>query len=148
MANASVKFDENGDGIPRYTIYNYQKDENGRSDYRVIGKWHSDLSLDAKDVIWSYVDPSTTTLASTTILSTSSEAFDDIETTTAALTTWPSQTSAFMEDFEEDQGRIPQSVCSFPCKLGEIMIMNTVIGNVSGPVIFDHLDASLLGVKA
>ena len=35
VANSSVKFDEKGDGLARYTIYNYQKDEQNNTDYKV-----------------------------------------------------------------------------------------------------------------
>ena len=36
VANQSVRFDDKGDGLARYTIYNYQKDENSNtSDYKV-----------------------------------------------------------------------------------------------------------------
>ena len=35
MADSSVKFDKNGDGIARYTIYNYQKRlSDGATDYK------------------------------------------------------------------------------------------------------------------
>lgn len=127
MAQSSVKFDENGDGIARYTIFNYQKDENGRSDYKIIGKWHSQLMMDAKDVIWSYVDPSTTTTmvpevsSSTTLTSYNASAEDNFYETTTVMA---GQTNAFGWHLDDDG--IPQSVCSFPCKTGEIMIMNTV----------------------
>ena len=44
MADSSVKFDKNGDGIARYTIYNYQKRlSDGATDYKVIGKWMDGL---------------------------------------------------------------------------------------------------------
>ena len=54
MANSSVKFDENGDGIPRYTIYNYQKrqTDNG-THYKIIGKWQNTLEMDERQVMWS-----------------------------------------------------------------------------------------------
>ncbi len=36
MANSTVRFDENGDGIARYTIYNYKQNETtGNYDYEV-----------------------------------------------------------------------------------------------------------------
>ena len=36
MANSIVKFDEHGDGLARYTIYNYQKNTKGSGyDYKV-----------------------------------------------------------------------------------------------------------------
>ena len=36
MANSIVKFDEHGDGLARYTIYNYQKKTTGTGyDYKV-----------------------------------------------------------------------------------------------------------------
>ena len=37
MADSTVKFESNGDGPARYTIYNYQRDKDGHMDYRVIG---------------------------------------------------------------------------------------------------------------
>ena len=36
MANSTVKFDEKGDGLARYTIFNYQKKLEGAGyDYKV-----------------------------------------------------------------------------------------------------------------
>jgi hypothetical protein len=35
MANNIVKFDEKGDGLARYTIYNYQRSTTGKTDYKV-----------------------------------------------------------------------------------------------------------------
>lgn len=141
MAQSSVKFDKNGDGIARYTIFNYQKDENGRSDYKIIGKWHSQLMMDAKDVIWSYVDPSTTTTMVPEVSSstTSLTSFNGSEDNFYETTTMVGQTNAFgmTEEHLDDDG-IPQSVCSFPCKTGEIMIMNTV-GYILSKILFKHI---------
>ena len=37
IANSTVRFDDKGDGLARYTIYNYQKDgDSNNSDYKVI----------------------------------------------------------------------------------------------------------------
>ena len=35
IADSTVKFDSKGDGLARYTIYNYQRTENGKTDYKV-----------------------------------------------------------------------------------------------------------------
>ena len=36
MAGSQVMFDERGDGMARYTIYNYQPTLDGRYEYKVI----------------------------------------------------------------------------------------------------------------
>lgn len=126
MAQSSVKFDENGDGMARYTIYNYQKNPvDGTFDYAVIGKWYSELMMEAKDVIWSSsYEAEVMTTTTTTTTSTS-------RPTTGSSPGWsPSGSSGQVSDsFGTTLGGpsiIPRSVCSFPCKTGEIMIMNTV----------------------
>ena len=35
VANSTVRFDDKGDGLARYTIYNYQKDAENNTDYKV-----------------------------------------------------------------------------------------------------------------
>lgn len=35
IANSTVRFDEKGDGLARYTIYNYQKNSDNTTDYKV-----------------------------------------------------------------------------------------------------------------
>lgn len=53
MGGSQVKFDRQGDGLGRYTIYNYVRDENTSSHYyKVVGKWFDGLHLDLEDVIW------------------------------------------------------------------------------------------------
>ena len=133
MADSSVKFDENGDGIPRYTIYNYQKnyDYDDNTDYNVIGKWHSQLMMDAKDVIWSDSEAMTSTTTSTvSAASYQTLSYEDLEsemtTTMSPMTTISNAQQLWDQDQIGDANAIPQSVCSFPCKTGEIMIMNTV----------------------
>lgn len=108
VANSTVQFDANGDGIARYTIFNYQKNPiDGSTDYKVIGKWHSELMMNAGDVKWSSSSPT------------------DAITTTTTTTSFPSISSTTDNSLMELQNTIPTSVCSFPCKTGEIMIMNT-----------------------
>ena len=36
MANSTVQFDDKGDGLARYVIYNYQKSPRGKTDYKAI----------------------------------------------------------------------------------------------------------------
>ena len=46
VANSTVRFDEKGDGLARYTIYNYQKDEDSNTtDYKVITVYESGLNI-------------------------------------------------------------------------------------------------------
>ena len=130
MADSRVEFDKNGDGIPRYKIYNYQKDSNGETDYVKVGTWKgtelTKLTLKVEDIMWS-AEPLTTTTSISTTSTTSSTSTTSIpmestlvsslSTTTAAPTT----TAALLG--------IPQSVCSLPCLKGEIYKMNTVGGN-------------------
>ena len=70
------------------------------------------------DVVWSIDDVTTTTKSTTTTTIVTSKA----DTSTVLETT-------FITDIlkETSNSKIPVSVCSFPCKKGEIMIMNTVI---------------------
>ena len=35
VANSTVRFDEKGDGLARYTIYNYKKNPDNTTDYKV-----------------------------------------------------------------------------------------------------------------
>ena len=41
IANSTVKFDEKGDGLGRYTIYNYQVDKDNKTDYKVRYPYNS-----------------------------------------------------------------------------------------------------------
>ncbi len=133
IANSTVKFDSKGDGLPRYTIYNYQKDETtGATDYKVIGKWHSELDMNVDDVMW------TIDVAAGADEDLSTAAFEaDSNLTLSAVTLMPPQTSTERASVStlvpvssssavSDGRSIPTSVCSLPCKAGEIMIMNTV----------------------
>ncbi|PRD36538.1 UNVERIFIED_CONTAM: mGluR [Trichonephila clavipes] len=53
LAGNQVKFDRQGDGLGRYTIYNYQRDENTSVHYyKVVGKWFDGLHMDLNDVRW------------------------------------------------------------------------------------------------
>ncbi|XP_054710934.1 metabotropic glutamate receptor-like [Uloborus diversus] len=53
LGGNQVKFDQQGDGLGRYTIYNYQKDDNSSNYYyKVVGKWFDGLHLDLDDVKW------------------------------------------------------------------------------------------------
>ncbi|XP_023338104.1 metabotropic glutamate receptor, partial [Eurytemora carolleeae] len=53
IGNSTVKFDEKGDGLARYIIYNYQRKLGGAGfDYKVIGKWFKNLEMEASAVEW------------------------------------------------------------------------------------------------
>ncbi|XP_015510635.2 metabotropic glutamate receptor [Neodiprion lecontei] len=56
-AGSEVKFDEHGDGLPRYDILNFRKvDPNGTNGYyyRVVGKWYNkSLNISTDDLVWS-----------------------------------------------------------------------------------------------
>lgn len=111
-----MKFDHKGDGLARYTIYNYQRDaRTGKTDYKIVGKWHNALNMNADDVVWTAYEQNgqTSTRPTTTHSPLSNESLDASQTTLV-----PSSNAG--------DGRIPTSVCSKPCKAGEIMIMNTV----------------------
>jgi hypothetical protein len=46
VANSTVRFDEKGDGLARYTIYNYQKDEDSNTtDYKVIDVYETGINI-------------------------------------------------------------------------------------------------------
>ncbi|XP_043243167.1 metabotropic glutamate receptor-like [Amphibalanus amphitrite] len=64
MADSKVMFDERGDGLARYTIFNYQRSRDGQGAYTVIGSWDGGLHLDPADVQWHGADePQTTPLS-------------------------------------------------------------------------------------
>ncbi|XP_055509480.1 metabotropic glutamate receptor 3 isoform X1 [Leucoraja erinacea] len=50
--DSEVKFDENGDGIGRYNVFNYQKTLSGRYAYVRVGQWAKVLSLDTELMHW------------------------------------------------------------------------------------------------
>ena len=59
LVGSRVKFDENGDGPSRYTIYNLRKMNAPFEDqYRNIdvGSWNGELQLSAEDVLFSSED--------------------------------------------------------------------------------------------
>ena len=98
--------------------------------------------MDAKDVIWSAAQVRTgTTLPSLPVTLSSLMTANEEETTSLdPITTSTSGLSAVEGSGNGGQGSgeysleeditsndfIPKSVCSYPCKLGQIMIMNTV----------------------
>ena len=110
--------------MPRYKIYNYQKQED-ITDYQVIGKWYGgELDLQVEDIMWSKEPLPTTSTSTTSTTSSSSPPTTSIpmESTlvsSLSTTTMAPTTTAVIKT-------IPQSVCSFPCNTGEIYIMNTV----------------------
>nr|CAA67993.1 metabotropic glutamate receptor [Drosophila melanogaster] len=53
LAGSEVKFDRQGDGLARYDILNYQRQENSSGyQYKVIGKWFNGLQLNSETVVW------------------------------------------------------------------------------------------------
>ncbi|XP_060600665.1 metabotropic glutamate receptor 3-like isoform X2 [Ruditapes philippinarum] len=51
---ATVKFSETGDVFGRYSIMNYQLNRTTRQyEYRKVGSWVNDLSLDVDKIVWS-----------------------------------------------------------------------------------------------
>ncbi|XP_043212008.1 metabotropic glutamate receptor-like [Amphibalanus amphitrite] len=81
MAGSKVMFDERGDGMARYTIFNYQRDPvTGLHQYKVIGQWEGELNMSADSVRWN-------------------RGPDDLV------------------------NRVPLSVCSLPCEVGEVKYM-------------------------
>ena len=109
-----MKFDSKGDGLARYTIYNYQRDtRTGKTDYKVVGKWHNELNMNADDVVW----PANDQAESISTPSPSPE-FN------ASILISDLHSTAFSP--KEGKRPIPTSVCSKPCKAGEIMISQAV----------------------
>lgn len=78
IVGSQVRFDQQGDGLGRYNIYNYQKVGSTASyAYVKIGKWFEDgLIIDPNKLLWN-----------------------------------------------ERSTSVPESVCSHPCQMGEIKIM-------------------------
>ncbi|XP_037087825.1 metabotropic glutamate receptor-like [Pollicipes pollicipes] len=52
LAGSKVMFDERGDGLARYTIFNYQRSADGAHRYKVIGRWEGELFMSPGDVQW------------------------------------------------------------------------------------------------
>ncbi|XP_025264980.1 metabotropic glutamate receptor 8 isoform X1 [Camponotus floridanus] len=50
--NTEIKFNADGDAYGFYNIYQYQRKEEGRFDYILIGKWKEELSLDINMTRW------------------------------------------------------------------------------------------------
>lgn len=79
IVGSQVRFDQQGDGLGRYNIYNYQKVNGTKGPYAYvkIGKWFGDgLIIDPNKLLWN-----------------------------------------------ERSTSVPESVCSHPCQMGEIKIM-------------------------
>ena len=115
-----MKFDHKGDGLARYTIYNYQRDvRTGKTDYKIVGKWHNELNMNAEDVVWTAFEQDGQTSAR--LVTTRSPLSNESRISNLQAT----QSTSVLASKAGD-GRIPTSVCSKPCKAGEIMIMNTV----------------------
>ncbi|XP_040579714.2 LOW QUALITY PROTEIN: metabotropic glutamate receptor-like [Lepeophtheirus salmonis] len=93
MVNSTVKFDDKGDGPARYMIYNYQRNPDNNTVYKIIGKWYHKLQMNVSDIMWT--DP---------ILS---------------------RANLNASEIRVGPNEYPKSVCSLPCKIGEIMIMST-----------------------
>ncbi|XP_023289799.1 metabotropic glutamate receptor [Orussus abietinus] len=55
FAGSEVKFDEHGDGLPRYEILNFRKTNSGTNGYhyRVVGKWYNYLNMEPEELVWS-----------------------------------------------------------------------------------------------
>ncbi|XP_022243237.1 metabotropic glutamate receptor-like isoform X2 [Limulus polyphemus] len=53
LAGSEVKFDEQGDGLGRYDIYNYQRIGNSSVfEYKSVGSWYDGLHLNLEEVVW------------------------------------------------------------------------------------------------
>lgn len=90
-----MKFDKNGDGIGRYNIYNFQRVD-GQWTYKQIGQWAEDgFQLHPDQLVFSV------------------EMTDD--DSTMRQISGPDSVPRLI--------RVPDSVCSKPCKLGEIKIV-------------------------
>ncbi|XP_032664722.1 metabotropic glutamate receptor 8-like isoform X5 [Odontomachus brunneus] len=50
--NTEIKFNSDGDAYGFYNIYQYQRKEEGRFDYTLIGTWKEELSLDINMTRW------------------------------------------------------------------------------------------------
>ena len=54
VANSTVRFDDKGDGLARYTIYNYQKDAENNTDYKVRNQDEERCNVSSRRQILSY----------------------------------------------------------------------------------------------
>ncbi|XP_057330958.1 metabotropic glutamate receptor isoform X1 [Microplitis mediator] len=60
-AGSEVKFDEHGDGLARYEILNFRKNDPNISNgynYQVVGKWYNGLSINIEEFVWAKGDKS------------------------------------------------------------------------------------------
>ncbi|XP_017486927.1 PREDICTED: metabotropic glutamate receptor-like, partial [Rhagoletis zephyria] len=100
LAGSEMKFDKNGDGLGRYNIYNFQRNVEGNFVYQKVGEWFDQyLDLEQEKINFGFTEADTTTghhLA--------------------------------QHHFENKFGdlvqlSVPESVCSKPCGVGEIKIV-------------------------
>lgn len=103
MAGTEIRFDKNGDGLGRYNIYNFQLNNSQRStlstnqyNYKKVGQW-SDAGLEL------YLDELVFNITP------DDDSFQDIQVDG--------------NDGYTRIVRVPESICSKPCKVGQIKIV-------------------------
>lgn len=101
MAGSKIRFDKNGDGLGRYNIYNFQRIGNGSIyQYKEVGQWsEAGFELRLPELVFS-VKPE-----------------DDID---GDGTT---QDTVVMVEGVQHTIHVPESICSKPCKVGQIKIV-------------------------
>ena len=156
VANSTVKFDEKGDGLGRYTIYNYQKTKDNETDYKIVGKWFNGLNLNISNIMWSLPeevpDPETSFSKNATLEPKSNtsriilsdvdgvgireeggQVFNDLYVSDSQELTmdnlFDNEPTLKVKDglLKVKKNTIPTSVCSSPCDTGEIMIMTSEV---------------------
>nr|XP_046918549.1 metabotropic glutamate receptor-like isoform X2 [Dermatophagoides farinae] len=103
LAGTEIRFDKNGDGLGRYNIYNFQLNNSQRStlstnqyNYKKVGQW-SDAGLEL------YLDELVFNITP------DDDSFQDIQVDG--------------NDGYTRIVRVPESICSKPCKVGQIKIV-------------------------
>ncbi|KAH9421598.1 Metabotropic glutamate receptor 3, partial [Dermatophagoides pteronyssinus] len=103
LAGTEIRFDKNGDGLGRYNIYNFQLNNSQRSTlktnqyiYKKVGQWSdAGLELSLDELVFS--------------ITQDDDNFQDIQIDS-------------MDGFTRIV-RVPESICSKPCKVGQIKIV-------------------------
>ncbi|XP_043218072.1 metabotropic glutamate receptor-like [Amphibalanus amphitrite] len=110
LAGNQVKFDENGDGVARHTIFNYRWNSDTRQyEYKAVGRWQEGrLTLRTDSIRWNrgfYGRPPF-----------------------AVHSPRPPADTAVPDGPPEPSRQVPLSVCSLPCGPGEVK--STQVGDV------------------
>ncbi|XP_043238837.1 metabotropic glutamate receptor-like [Amphibalanus amphitrite] len=117
IAGSKVQFDARGDGLARYTIFNFQRVANGQHQYKVIGQWgQGELNMSRGEVQWNGgTDPDRPPPRP-------SQSPSDGRDLTPLTPTDPDG-DLWVTDLTPVEVSVPLSVCALPCGVGEVKLM-------------------------